>query len=88
MDIQFHVMTTQFLIYLGMLTALMVAMIVIGRQQRKLESLEQLIATSPAICFICYGFKHKVVEEDSDPLFGPHEYIDSRLVYIPDKLLR
>ncbi len=78
------------LIYLILLAAIMAETIIIGRAYRKLVALRDLIASSPAICFVCFGSKHTYQESDPDPdpMFGPHEYIDSHLVYIPDELLR
>ena len=83
-------MDIQTMIYIGLLAALMILAVFIGIQQRELVALRDLIASSPAICFVCFGSKHTYQESDPDPdpMFGPHEYIDSHLVYIPDELLR
>ena len=85
-------MDIQTMIYIGLLAALMAETIIIGRAYRKLVVLGDLVASSPAVCFVCCKEKGKyihrmtAVPDHIHPEY--HEYIDARLVYIPDELLR
>ncbi len=88
-------MNIQLLIYLGLLAALFTTTIIIGRLKRAMVALEDLIASSPAVCYSCrmYGVirKPSIGNPDGVPLhlrLQDHEYVDARLVYIPDELLR
>ncbi len=83
-------MNIQLLIYLVLLAALFTTTIMIGRAQRKLESLRSmvdLIAASPAVCYSCrqYGAGDPLMHVDG---LQDHVYVEARLVYIPDELLR
>ena len=94
-------MTIQAIIYLILLAAIMAETVIIGRAYRKLESLkslDDLIASSPAVCFVCGGYPYLGTSFQISPAEVPngghasgprdHEYIESHLVYMPDELLR
>ena len=92
-------MDLQLVVYLIMLAALMTAMIIVGRQQRKItayQRLEELIASSPAVCYSCrqYGVIREPGIGNPDGVtlhvngLQDHEFVEARLVYIPDELLR
>ncbi len=87
-------MNLQQLIYLVLLAALFTTTILYGRLKYKLRSLGDLVASSPAVCYVCrqYGVPEPVgtnwiITQHVDGLLD-HEYIDSRLVYLPDEFLR
>jgi len=85
-------MNPQPLIFLGLAVLLAINIVVYGRQQRKLVALRDLIASSPAVCFVCCREKGKYIHRKTavpDHIHPDyHEYIDAHLVYMPDELLR
>ncbi len=79
-----------------LLATLMTAMIIIGRQQRKLtecQALVELIASSPAVCYSCRQYGTQGADSPRGELvhvqgLKDHVFVEARLVYIPDELLR
>ncbi len=90
------VYTITLIIWFAVLLAALVVMIIANdNHKRNLNALEDLVASSPAVCYSClnYGVYEPLPTGLGDRMIHlrglqDHEFIEARLVYIPDELLR
>ncbi len=81
------------LIYGALWIALLISALLYTRVKHQMDSLTDLVATSPAVCFVCRQYGAMTHPVDGEPIMHidglkDHVYVEARLVYIPDELLR